>query len=127
MIDKARAVYGVLLLAAPDTLGRLVSGSGLSKQERTVARVLGARHLAQFLAYGLFPGRAMRMAGAATDALHGLSMVLAAIVLPRERGLVLTDSAVAFTFTGIRSCNKAPRQAVNNSHYCVINGLRGSG
>ena len=70
-----RAAYGASLLAAPGAVVRTVSGKPADGPSAIVARVLGARHIAQAATVGRSERRLLLAAGAATDGLHALSMV----------------------------------------------------
>jgi hypothetical protein len=99
----------------PATVGRLALGVTALLQPRRVsawwgadpdeppvlmvARVLGARHLAQAVLLTVHPGRTADRISATVDALHGTSMVLLAGVSPRARRPALTSAGVALAFT----------------------------
>jgi hypothetical protein len=96
----ARVAYGAALCCAPGPMLALAGGSGAdaSPAARTVARVLGGRHIAQAVLSAARPTPAVLALGAGTDVLHSASMmVLAALDRPR-RHPALADSLVAAAF-----------------------------
>ncbi len=94
----ARAAYGATLLCAPGPIVRMLTGELTTPRVRTVARVLGARHLAQAAVCGVLPARGMIQAGTAADGLHSASMLVLAGAEPRLRRALLADAAVAAAF-----------------------------
>jgi hypothetical protein len=95
-----RGAYGAALCCAPGSVLTLAGGrsAAASPRTRAVARVLGARHLAQALVSAARPSPAVLILGAAVDVLHSASMLaLAAVDRPRRR-LGLTDSVIAGAF-----------------------------
>ena len=104
-----RGAYGLALCAAPGTLIWLAGGSPASRQARTVARILGARHLAQAGVYavalsrGWPPGqararKALLTLGAEADVLHAASMLGLALADRAQRRAGLADAAIALAF-----------------------------
>jgi hypothetical protein len=96
----ARAAYGAALCCAPGPMLRLEGGPGAeaSPGARTVARILGGRHIAQAALSAMRPTPAVLALGAGTDVLHSASMLaLAALDRPRRR-LGLSDGLVAAAF-----------------------------
>lgn len=80
-----------------------------------VARLLGARHLAQATLTTLAPLPAVFMVGVGVDALHAASMVILAAVDRTARRAALADAAVeaAFAATGLAvavSCDGLPHR-----------------
>ena len=71
-----------------------------SRRARSVARILGARHLAQAVLTLWRPRPAVFLAGAGIDACHAVSMVALAAWDPRMRRAGIADAAAAFTATG---------------------------
>jgi hypothetical protein len=95
-----RAAYGAALCCAPGAMLRLEGGPGTaaSAGARTVARILGGRHIVQAVLSAARPTPAVLAAGAGTDVLHSASMIaLAALDRPRRR-LGLSDSLMAAAF-----------------------------
>lgn len=93
-VPAVRAGYGLALLVAPGPLLRLAGGSDESAEVR-VARVLGARQVAQALATAGHPGPVRLCAGALVDALHAASMFALAAVSAEHRRPALLDGSVA--------------------------------
>jgi hypothetical protein len=117
-LTLVRAGYGAALLCAPGALIRLTAGPGAAagrrrrpaeadaqreaapaSRARLVARVLGARHLAQaaLTAAGqrADPGSPLPMGGgAAVDLLHAASMLALGTMDRRVRRTTFTDAAV---------------------------------
>jgi len=102
LFPAARACYGAALLCAPGLALGLATGQAPSQRARAVARILGARHLAQAVLTLWRPRPAVFLAGAGIDACHAVSMVTLAVWDPRMRRAGLADAltATAFTATG---------------------------
>ncbi len=102
LFPAARACYGLALLCAPGPLLGLATGQPPSQRARAVARVLGARHLAQAVLTAWRPRPAVLLAGAGVDACHSASMLALAAAGPRMRRAGIADAltAAAFTATG---------------------------
>lgn len=87
-----RAGWGLVLLGVPPgllrSLGVPSGGMGIR-----VVRLLGLRHLLQAAAQA--SGRGRGRVGALVDLLHGMSMLLLAIVDARRRRAALADAVVA--------------------------------
>jgi hypothetical protein len=94
----ARAGYGLALLCAPGLLIGAATGQAASSRAKGVARLLGARHLAQAAACGAFPVRGLLAAGAAADGLHAASMLALAGADARVRRAVLADAGIEALF-----------------------------
>jgi len=92
--EVVRAAYGVAELAAPDALARRALGVRRSSRERTVARLLGARHVAQAALTTLVGDRRARLVGGGVDTLHSASMVAWALA-DRRRGRQAWGEAVS--------------------------------
>lgn len=93
----ARAAYGSGLLCAPGRAIRLADGAQPDRIARAVARVLGARHLAQACVTAFRPCPVVLVLGAGTDIAHAVSMLASAAVGRRTRA-ALTDAAAATAF-----------------------------
>lgn len=93
-----RAGYGVALLAVPGQLLTTVTGCSVSSRVRVVARVLGARQLAQATICGLAPTSGLIRAGAAADGLHAASMLALAGMEAGLRRALLADAAIGGAF-----------------------------
>jgi hypothetical protein len=95
-----RAAYGAALCCAPGVMLRLEGGAGAScaPQARAVARVLGARHLAQAFLSAARPAPAVLALSSGTDLLHSVSMVALGVLDGPRRRLGLTDGLIAAAF-----------------------------
>jgi hypothetical protein len=83
-LQLARVGYGAALVLAPGPAILLATGRMPGRRPCRVARLLGARHLAQATLTALTPLPAVFGAGARVDALHAASMLmLAAVDVPR--------------------------------------------
>ena len=87
-----------LLLAGPLLL-RTVTGDR-SAGESTAVRVLGARDVVQAGAQTVAPTLAPRV-GVAVDAVHALSMLALAVVVPRHRRAAACSALVAAGFAAV--------------------------
>ena len=96
-----RASYGGALLCVPGPMITAVTGAPASGRVRAVARVLGARQLAQAVVCGLAPRRGLIQAGAAADGLHAASMLALAGTEPTLRRALLADTAIAAAFASV--------------------------
>jgi len=85
-VDKARLLYGGLLLLNAGQVGPTVVGRGLDRRERVAARLIGARHVG--LACAQFGGTGF-------DVAHAVSMVGLACFSRRYRRSALNSAAVA--------------------------------
>jgi hypothetical protein len=93
-IAIVRAVYGVFLLVASDTVVETVTGER-SRAATTVGCIIGMRHVLQALTLGRTRSRDWVGVGAGIDAIHALSMVALAVFSDRYRRLAALDAAVA--------------------------------
>jgi hypothetical protein len=101
----ARFAVGVTDLVVPAFVG-------LDSRARAVARVLGARHLAQALLAGSRPTRAVLALGAEVDAAHAASMVLLGVADERRRTTAWINAAVAASFAvaGVAAARRTSRR-----------------
>ena len=99
LFPAARACYGVMLLCAPGVALGLSTGQAPSQRARVVARILGARHLAQAVLTLWRPRPTVLLAGAGVDACHAASMIALAVADPRMRRAGIADAAIAAAFT----------------------------
>jgi hypothetical protein len=117
-LQLARAGYGAALLLQPGPMIRLATGRLPSRRACRVARLLGARHLAQATLTAFAPRPGVFAAGADVDALHAASMVMLAALDGAARRTALTDAvaeaALAATGRAVAvSCDGPPdRRAV---------------
>jgi hypothetical protein len=106
-----RGAYGVALCCAPGPIVTVVGGSAATSRERVVARVLGARHVAQAAVTLARPTPVILALGSAADVLHAASMIgLAALDRPRWR-LGCTDALIAAAFAAAGGTLAARRAA----------------
>ena len=94
-IELIRAVWGAALLVAP---GAVLSGALRADPDPravVVARILGARHLAQAALSGLRPTRETLMLGVGVDAIHAATAVGLAAADPHRARAALADALVA--------------------------------
>jgi hypothetical protein len=108
----ARAGYGAVLLCAPGAVIGLCTGKRASPRARAVARLLGARHLAQAAVTAWTPTHAVLAIGAQADLAHAVSMLaLGAADRPLRRA-PLSDALVAVSFAALgAACASAPAVA----------------
>jgi hypothetical protein len=99
LVPAARACYGAALLAAPGAALRLATGRLPGSRARTVARVVGARHLAQAVLTAWCPEPVVFAAGAGVDLCHAASMLALAAADPALRRAGLADAMAATAFT----------------------------
>jgi len=104
-----RAAWGGALLLAPRRSLALLGARNVPDSGVVVARVFGARHIAQALATREWPDPVVLAFSGATDALHAASGVLFAGVDARWRRAALVDAAIAsaFAFTSWRAAAAA--------------------
>jgi hypothetical protein len=95
LVPLARAGYGAALLCAPGPMIGVVTGQPPSRRARRVARVLGARHLAQAAITVLNPGPEVVALGVVVDLLHAASMFAFAAVVPDLRRAEFADALAA--------------------------------
>jgi hypothetical protein len=112
-LQMARAGYGGALLRQPGGAIRLATGHLPGRRACRVARLLGARHLAQATLTALVPQPGVFVAGAGVDALHAASMIMLAAADRTARRAALTDAVVEadFAATGLAVaviCGGAP-------------------
>jgi hypothetical protein len=103
LAPAARACYGAALLGAPGAALRLATGRLPGPRARAVARILGARHLAQAALTMWRPRPEVFAAGAGIDLCHAVSMLAVAAADPdlRHAGLADATAAALFTATGL--------------------------
>jgi hypothetical protein len=93
-----RGAYGVALCCAPGPITGLVGGTSSTPGDRAVARVLGARHVAQAVVTLGRPTPAVLALGAGADVLHSASMVALAVLDRPRRRLGAADALIAAAF-----------------------------
>ena len=94
-IEAVRAGWGTTLLFRPDLVMRAFHGVHDDAKSRTVARILGARHLVQAVSSGVRPSAEVLAMGVWVDAVHALTALGLALVDRRRARAGLTDAAVA--------------------------------
>ena len=99
LFPAIRACYAAVLLCVPGPALGLSTGQPPSPRARAVARVLGARHLAQAVLTLWRPSQAVLLAGAGVDACHAASMLALAAADPGLRHAGLADACAATAFT----------------------------
>jgi hypothetical protein len=105
-LQVVRAGYGATLLLLPGPVIRLCTGRPAGHRTRNVARLLGARHLAQAaVTAGTGPSAESLGIGAAIDITHAASMAGLAMADRRVRRVTLTDALIetAFAAAGLSS------------------------
>ena len=98
--EVVRAAYGLGELVAPDALARRALGVRRNPRERTVARLLGARHVAQAVLTTIVGDHRARLVGGGVDALHSCSMVAWALADRRRARQAWGEAVSAALFAG---------------------------
>lgn len=98
--EVVRAAYGVGELVAPAGLAQQALGVRRGSRERTVARLLGARHVTQAVLATLVVGPRARVVGGGVDALHALTMVGWALADRRSARQAWGEALSAVLFAG---------------------------
>ena len=106
--ELVRAAYGLGELAAPDALARTALRVRRSPRERRVARLLGARHVAQAVLTTLVGDQRARLVGGGVDALHSASMVAWALADRRRARQAWAEAVSAAMFAGAELAPLAP-------------------
>jgi len=106
-----RAAYGMLLLLAPDRIVHLYTGHSADRPARAVARILGARHVAQALLTLGSRDPVVLAVGAEVDLAHAAtSLGLATVDARRRRGGIVDAAAAAlFAAAGATLAEQARR------------------
>ncbi|WP_330475189.1 hypothetical protein [Terrabacter sp. C0L_2] len=94
-LEVGRAAYGLVGLVAPARIAALELRRVPGRGTVTVARILGARHLAQAVAVLATRGPDAHRFGGGVDALHAASMVPWAAAARSERRYYVTSGVVA--------------------------------
>jgi hypothetical protein len=98
MLTVARVFWGAALLLAPSSvIGDLPRGR-IDRSSRLVARLLGARQLAEAVFTGRHRSRRAMLAGAAVDATHAATCAALGLMRPDRRRLALSNAATATAF-----------------------------
>jgi hypothetical protein len=97
-LQLIRVGYGAALVLMPGTTIFLATGRLPGRRTRRVARVLGARHLAQAALTAVAPRPGVFAIGWQVDAVHAASMLLLAAVGRAGRSAALTDALTEAAF-----------------------------
>jgi hypothetical protein len=111
VVRVVRFVLGAIGLLAPRRAAALWGADPGSDRTVIVARVLGARHLAQGGLLTAHPTRRVTIGSVVVDLLHGASMVLLATVSPRLRRPAATSACIAFALAGATAATSPLRGA----------------
>ena len=98
LVAGCRAGWGAVLVLQPHPVVRAASGRTPTEAARTVARILGARHLLQALASLRWSSATARDLGLATDMLHALTGLGFAALPTTWRRAALLDASLASGF-----------------------------
>lgn len=98
ILGGVRAGYGGLLVLAPGAVGRLGRRESIDERTRRVARILGARHLAQAAVSSRAGGYPVLALGAALDLLHASSMGVLGVLDRSHRRTATLDALIAASF-----------------------------
>lgn len=100
-VELGRAAWGGALLLAPDSTLSRIHGLKIDTKSEVIARILGARQLAQAGLSGIEPSPEVLAMGVWVDLAHAASAFgLAVVDRSRARGGI-TDGVVALTWAGI--------------------------
>jgi hypothetical protein len=116
-----RACYGAVLLCAPGAVIGRCTGQPASTRARTVARVLGSRHVIQAAVTAGAPNALVLRVGAQVDVAHAASMFALGAVIRPVRWAPLADGLVALVFSALGAASAASRR-----HGAVCVALRGA-
>lgn len=108
-VELARAAWGAALVTKPRIVLEQVHGLRVDRTSLVVARVLGARHLAQAVLSGVRPSPEVLAMGVWVDVAHAASGVGLAVA-DRERARAgLTDAGIAMVWAaaGFRDLSTA--------------------
>jgi hypothetical protein len=94
----ARAGWACVLLLVPGRVLRIGGRPPIPEAAIAVARVLGARQLAQSAVTAVAPTGSVAGLGALLDALHAGTNIGIAVLSPRWRRTALTDALIAAGF-----------------------------
>jgi hypothetical protein len=94
LLAVGRCIGGTALVLRPNGIARALS-AGQPLPPAGIVRVLGGRMLVQGILLLAEPKRPVASAGVAIDAVHALSMITVAAVLPRYRRVALISAGEA--------------------------------
>ncbi len=112
-----RGGLGAAQLLVPGGASRPLTGAPADRRTRRTVRVLGGRQLVQAVGTGADPTATVLAVGAAVDVVHGLTMVVLAVVDRRRRRVALGDAliAAAFACVGVALAAGAWRRQVGDA------------
>lgn len=110
VLHLTRAGLGTAYLIFPARAARVSAGQDHGAPATWVARILGARHLAQALATSGRPTGAVLALGAEVDAAHAASMLALGLISRRWRRAALRDALLAASLAaaGVAAARRAP-------------------
>ena len=94
-IEVLRGAWGLALIAVPDQALGVVHGLRIDTKSRTIARILGARHLTQAVLSGDRPSPEVLAMGVWVDTVHALTALGLAGIDRRRTRASLADTAIA--------------------------------
>ncbi len=94
-IEVLRGAWGVALLTVPARVLGAIHGVRIDTKSRTVARILGARHLTQAALSGYRPSPEVLAMGVWVDTVHALTALGLAVSDHRRIRAGLADTAIA--------------------------------
>jgi len=99
-IELGRAAWGLAMLAAPRPVLEHVGGITVDQPSVAVARMLGARHLAQAALSGVDPSPEVLALGVWVDTIHALTAAALALADRSRARAGLIDMGVAAVWAG---------------------------
>ncbi len=97
-IELSRAAWGVALLSRPRWVLTRVHRVRIDRPSLVIARILGARHLAQAALSGAAPTPAVLAMGVWVDGVHALTAVGLAVADRSRARAGLVDAGIALTW-----------------------------
>lgn len=111
-VGTLEAATGGLVVARTELVLRTVTGAAPPTAVVAVARILGARMLAQGVLAAVAPSRRVALGGAATDVAHAASMAPVIRWFPAQRRAALASAVAAAGFAaGQALAARAPKAA----------------
>ena len=115
-IEILRAAWGAALLCAPRPVLEQVNHASVDATSLAVARILGARHLAQAVLSGLSPTPEVLAMGVWVDAVHAGTAAALVVVDPARSRAGIADAAVAATWAGLGYRDLATARTTTTGH-----------
>ena len=109
-LAAAQGAGGLLLLIWPDRAVATLAPDS-QRPPRWLVRLLGTRRVLQEVVTIAVPSRRVLLLGAATDALHAASMLVAAVRWPRLRRAALVSAGIAAGSAVLGAPGLPPRRA----------------